>query len=384
MNYAQNGSNQLANLDAIESSIRTTAFDAIWSGAAHTSLTGTLTSLMKKVDVEKSKLNSYFAALNDLEQYRQNKEEINRLSTRLHFIPDTKKNEGERAAIVRQIQELKSKNAELRSKIESVMSSISSIGSEANLVSYDVNFNYIADVNELLNRYDYTLTDEERAAGLTLLNQLHNGKSLADYYNSVDENGQVIEGSGYQYILNVMTAVQNTYSGREAAVNSALAMLKLAADKNVKLDYVHKGTRGEEPYVSTANVLTGVDCNPWTSYCVDKGTANGFQWRSVSEFHGVGENLADWSKAQPGDVFVNSGHVGIIIENDPANKKFVVAEAKGQQVGIVLNVRSYNNLASDGYSIRDMTNVYNGAENTDRNSAFAPYVDIDNYQRTTL
>lgn len=384
MNYAQNGSKQLANLDAIENSIRTTALDTIWSGAAHTSLTGTLKSLMKKVDIEKSKLNSYFAALNDLEKYRQNKEEINRLSTHLHFIPDTKKNEGERAAIASQIQALKSRNAELRSKIESVMSSITSIGSEANLISYDVNFDYIADVNELLNRYDYTLTAEERASGLTLLNQLHHGKSLADYYNSVDANGQVIEGSGYQYILNTMTAIQNTYSGREAAVNSALAMLKLAVDKNVKLDYVHKGTRAEEPYVSTANVLTGVDCNPWTSYCVDKGTTNGFQWRSVQEFNKVGEKLTDWSKAQPGDVFVNSGHVGIIIENNPANKQFVVAEAKGQKVGIVLNVRNYNNLASDGYSIRDMTNVYNGTENTDRNSAFAPYIDIDNYQRPTL
>ena len=386
MDYTQtatNGNNALSNLEAINNSMRNMAFDMIWSGKAQVNLVGKLTNLLSQADAEKSKLNSYFGALNDLELYKQNKENINSLSAKLYFIPDDEKHSGERSAIISQIQELKNKNAELKSKIESVMSSINSIGSAVNLVSYDVNFNYITDVNELLNRYDYTLTAEEKAAGQTFLNQLKGGQSLASYYNFVDENGNTIEGSGYQYIINVMTSVQNSYSGREAAVNSALAMLKLASDKNVKLDYVHKGTSGQNPYVRTSDVITGVDCNPWTSYCVDKGTPNGFQWRPVTGFYGVGENLTDWTKAQPGDVFVNSGHVGIIIENDPANNRFVVAEAKGQEVGIVLNERSYNNLKSGGYSIRDMTNVYAGTENTNR-SAFDEYIDMSNYERTSI
>ena len=77
---------------------------------------------------------------------------------------------------------------------------------------------------------------------------------------------------------------------------------------------------------------------------------------------------------------VNQGHVGIIIENDPANNRFVVAEAKGQDVGIVLNYRTYSNLRGGGYSIRDMTNVYNGTENTDR----ACFEDRKESYKTTL
>lgn len=383
MSYGQtsaNGTNELSNLSTLENTISQITFDIIWRGSAHTSLTGNLNNVMKKIDAEQAKLVSYFGALNDLETYKQNKEQITKLSVRLLLLPDNKKNAEERASISSQMQSLKETNVALRKRIECVMDLITPVNSEIDTINFNVEFNYFTPISELLDSYKRRLTTEEIAAGERLLQKLDDGMSLANLYNEVDENGNVIKGSGVKYIENVITSVQVTYSGREAAVNSALAMLKLAADKGVKLDYEHRGTTSYEPYVPTSVVAGGVDCNPWTSWVVDKGTPGGFQWRPVKGFYSVGETLNDWTKAQPGDIFVNDGHVGVIIENDPITKIFIVSEETGGRNGAVLQTRTYSNLKKEGYQIRDMTNVYDGTENTDR-KVFEQYVDFNTYKR---
>lgn len=370
MSYSKtstNGNNEISNLDATEKRINNISFDLIWSGSAYSALTSKLGGVLQKIDNVKASLNKFFDALELLEQYKQNKEKIASLKIQLFMLPDTEKYAAERASLASQIAALEAQNQSLKSSINATMSSIIAIGSDVNFISHEVSFDYITSVEELLALYDYKLTDEERAAGIGILRQLKGSARLDSYYNKVDENGNVIEGSGYEYITGILDSVKTTYSGREAAVNTALVLLKLASDKGVKLDYKHQGTN-QNPYVSTKYVMNGVDCNPWTAYCVDKGTPTRFQWRPVTGFFDVGTGIPyeNWSNAQPGDVMVSQGHVGIIIENDPENNRFVVAEAKGQAVGIVLNYRSYNDLRGGGYSIRDMTEVYNGTENTDR------------------
>lgn len=370
MGYIQTstkGKNEATNLESAQKNIGSLTFDLIWSGSAATSLISSLSNITNKLNIERAKLDGFFRALDLLEKYKQNKETIARLKFQLMCIPDTEKNSGERAALQAQINQLEQENQALRGQIEGILSQITPVGSETNLVAHNVEFNYATGVDELLALYDHRLTEAEKAAGIGILRQLKGSARLDSYYDQVDENGNVIKGSGYQYITGILNTVKNTYTGREAAVNTALVLLKLASDKGLKLDYKHQGTN-QNPYVSTAYVMNGVDCNPWTAYCVDKGTPTRFQWRPVNGFLSVGTGIPyeNWSQAQPGDVMVNQGHVGIIIENDPANNRFVVAEAKGQDVGIVLNYRTYSNLRGGGYSIRDMTNVYNGTENTDR------------------
>lgn len=366
---AANGKNEYTNLDNAQRKIGNLAFDLIWKGSSSTALTRTLTMVVNNIEQEKAKLSGFFSALDLLEVYKQNKEKINQLKARLFLIPDTEKNSSERSSLQGEISKLEQENANLRSQIEGILSQITPIGTKTTLISHDVDFNYLTDIDSLASAYKLNLSAEERSAGARPLVQLKGGTTLSDFYNKVDENGNVIQNSGYEYIKSVMSAVENTYSGREAAVNSALAMLKLASDKGVKLDYKHQGTNSN-PYVSTAYVVNGVDCNPWTSWVVDKGTPNGFQWRPVGGFNYVGETLNDWTKAQPGDVFVNEGHVGVIIENDPSNQQFVIAHASGTEIGIVLQTKTYSGLASGGYQIRDMTKVYDGTQNTDRNEAF--------------
>lgn len=372
MSYSQTaakGKNEYANLDNAQTRVGNLAFDLIWSGSSATSLIGTLSTVTNRLEQEKAKLNGFFNALDLLEVYKQNKEKINELKARLFLIIDIPKNEEKIASIQGQISQLEKENANLRSQIEGILSQITPIGISTTLVSHDISFNYVTDIDALAHTYKLNLSAEEKAAGAVPLKKLSGRATLSDFYNQVDENGNIIQDSGYEYITSVISTVQNTYSGREAAVNSALAMLKLASDKGVKLDYKHQGTN-RNPYVSTKYVVNGVDCNPWTSWVVDKGTPNGFQWRPVGGFHSVGERLNDWTKAQPGDVFVSEGHVGVIIENNPENQQFLVAHASGTQIGIVLQPKSYSTLRSGGYSIRDMTSVYDGTQNTDRNEDF--------------
>ena len=360
---------------------------SIWNGSAYDNLNENLKSATNKGWIENGNLATFASAMYQLQQYKNNKEMISQLSAQLSSIPNDIKHSNQRASISAKISALESKNRQLRGAIQSLLSSINSNKSEINQITFEFgsqeeyliskdDMNLEFDLYKILSAYENTNNDENTDP---ILEKLEYKQMLSEYYNQIDSNGNVIEGSGMEYIVSVIEDVQKKYTGREAAVNSALAVLKLAADKGYKIDYEAHGTSSREPYVSTETLLEGIDCNPFTSWVVDKGTPGGFQWRPVPNFESVGETMDDWTKAQPGDVFVYSegngtayGHVGVIIENDPENKVFITAEAKGKEAGIVLTTRDYDSLARGNYKVQDMTNVYNGTENTDRKE-FANY-----------
>ena len=363
---SRKNTNELQNLQDIETTINRMAFDSIWTGSSSEALIGTLRSIMQKVSIEKNKLNRYFGAVNLLEVYKQNKEKIRSLKAALFLTPDTKENAGRRAELAAQIEELTAKNEEIRAEIESVMNSITPIGSEVDQIAYSVSFNYAANINKLLDLYQGRLTLKERNSVQRILQQLNDKDSLAHYYDQVDSNGNVIPGSGLKYIENVISSIQSTYTGREAVVNTTLALLQLAADKGVKLSYDHNPNLYTTPYISTEEIVSGIRCNGWASWCVDKGTPGGFQWRYGNAFKYVGERIPkeNWTLVQPGDVFSNEEHVGVIISNDPINHKFIVAHASTWNEGIMLEEKDYDELSLKDYCIQDMTNVYNGTEYT--------------------
>ena len=366
MGYSELASSIRSNADVLTNSITTLRglnFSSIWQGAASDNLITLLNQAIAKLSAEHSLLNSFASILDNVQKYKDNKTKINNLISQYNSIPNTQANRSKKSDLSTAISNLKTDNEELKQNIINALSSVSVDVLDANVIAANMvtQTSYEIDVNSLLAQY---------RAGLR---KLADGDSL---YNYVSEE-QVLAG---------LQDIQNRYSGREAAVNSALYILKLAADCGIKLDYQHKGTTGYDPYVPTAQLASGIDCNPFASWVVDKGTENGFQWRPVGSFKSVGQAIPyeNWSSAQPGDVFVVSndtqGHVGIIIENHPETGTFVCAEASGSQVGIILQTRSYASLRGTGYSIQDMTNVYNNTENTNR-AAFDPYVDWSTYRR---
>lgn len=364
------------------SGVKKLSFDGVWSGPAHDALTGSLDKTLANADTIEADLKTFSKAMNQLNKYKKNKEKIADLQLAISkiTIPDDEKGAEEAYAAIaeleKQIKALEDENKILRAEIEGLLSSIGSISSSVEAISYnfdsfDEYIKFIIDIYELKAIY-------EKSGALRMMGA---GDSLYNYYNSYDENGNVIKGSGKAYVEGIILDIQEKYSGREASVNSALAILQLAANAGIKINYEHAGTSGYDPYVPTSAVATGVDCNPFVSWCLDKGVPGGFQWRPVGNFTSIGTGYSDWTQAQPGDVLANGGHVSMIVENDVETGTFVIAEASGSLAGIRMKSVSYQYLKGNGYTCRDMSQIYNGTVNTDRWDAFSPYVNPSTFQR---
>lgn len=387
MDYGKLSTTMNSNYEDASSSlsaVRNVSFDGVWSGSAYTTLTSDLSDTVDKADIELKNYETFSEAMDLLNQYKEKDERVKELNTLKEnvYVPDSKKDpDGYSSAINKinsytsEINTLENEKRTLRTSIESKLASITANSSDLSLVTFsvsDVNFDTDFDIESLYYMYN---------SGK--LKMLSVGKSLYDYYDLYDENGNLIR-SGKDYVEGVITDIQNKYSGREAAVNSGLAILKLASDAGIKINYQHTGTSGQYPYVPTSSVASGVDCNPYVSWCIDKGVDGGFQWRPVQNFTSIGSTIdySSWGNALPGDVLANGGHVAMVLENNSETGEITYMHASGTSVGITITKRSYSSLKNDGYTIRDMSGVYDGSVDTDRWDAFSPYVDPDTYQRT--
>lgn len=215
-------------------------------------------------------------------------------------------------------------------------------------------FRYITDVDKLYECYNN--------GSLKV-----NDQSLYLNYNLYDENGKVIKNSGKDYINSLLNGLKKNYSGRELAVNTALLILQLSADKNVRIPYRHKGT-GANPYVSIDSVMSGVDCNAFVSAILNQAIPDGFEWKRVGQFKNIGKEILpeNYSQAKPGDIFVRPkditgltglpGHVGIIVANDPETGQFITAEATDG--AIKLKIQTYNAMENYGWYVQDLSEVY--------------------------
>ena len=342
------------------------SFDG-WSGSAKDSYYSSFNSNMSNLQIEFEKVGIFSELLAQVEVYKQRKEEIARLQSQLSSLADTEENAAQRASLAATISQLQTENEQLKAALNSAFASFGGVGSKVSISNSLFNFSSSQNATIRLEFDINSLLATFKSGKLHYLNQ---GESLYDYYGG-DEAGR-------EHVRQVLAQIQSTYSGREAAVNSALALIQLCADAGIKIDYEHKGTTGKQPFVPTDQVATGVDCNPMASWIVDKGTPGGFVWRPVGEFKGVGETCTDWTTAQPGDVLVSDGHVATIVANDPANNQFITVESSN---GVEIKVRTYNSMKSGGYQVRDMTNVYNGTEDTYRPIFNQHIGDINTFQR---
>lgn len=429
-----------SELEAFVNDVKGISFDTVWSGNAHDFMITSLNDLIMRTQVEITNIRIYADALDYLQRYKNYQEKLTQYKAQYDSTPDIEENKNKRINLMSLINTLNGASGESIKVISNKLSSFAAIDSEIEVVTYDPSVEdygqFIVDSDSIVDSGDNVVTDNsndkttndtdkplvesdtkddtttdkdatEKPSDTALKDygdfivdvddllaayssksddplKILNGGSLYDYYNSYDENGNVIEGSGKAYVEGLILDIRNKYSGRDAAVNSALAILQLAADKGIKIDYEHKGTAGIRPYVRTTDVASGVDCNPFVSWCVDKGVDTGFQWRPVQNFQKVGTEIKrdDWGTAKPGDLLSSEGHIIIIVENDPEREVFTVAHAAGTNVGIVLEEKPYSKMGK--YSLRDMTEVYNGEENTDRWNSFSKYVDPNTFERNLV
>ena len=250
---------------------------------------------------------------------------------------------------------------------EKIASSGEAVDGEGNLMTpSEVTAAYYADIDNL----SQVVLEKNENGELEVVNG-----SFATYLEQKLDLKSLGYSSGQEYIDSVVNeAIANAGTNREKSVAAVTAITNLAAENGVKLDYEWSGGHwraGSEKVVVVENsdLSSGVDCSGFVSWAVQNGSTppESFPACGTSELIGRGTKTSNVS-AQPGDIIVrnsgNYGHTGFIVKNDTDTGTMLIAEAHSNSEGIILKEYSYNDLAYQGYSIRDMSSYYG-----DNNSA---------------
>ena len=330
--------NKKTELSTTVQNIENIQFDSIWTGGSSEKLTGDLKTILENIKSQEENITTFIAALQYLQTYKTNKERLQGLQVILNSTSNMV-DDNSKSQLQSEISNLSSLNNSYRQSIKGLLSSITPISSTASLVNYTISgTDYILDINEFYELFENNELTKIPDSGKS---------SLYDYYSKEEVEA-------------VLANIKENYSGREATVNSALAIMKLASDAGVKLDYDWGG--GHSTVTSTDSVATGVDCSAFASWAINQGSTETFSTRTTSGLINTGTKI-DYSDAQVGDILVyrsgDSGHVVLVVENNPETETFLVAEANGSSEGVILKERSYSSLQSGAYQARDLTSIYN-------------------------
>lgn len=330
----------ISSLSNIISNIKAIDFGNIWSGDVYNKRSSELINVVSKMEKQKNFLSSFVSALEKLQSYQENYNEINNLNSMLDSILDIPGNYSRRSEINISISKLRSDNESLKSSIDSLVGSIESISSELEVIKFDVNSfdsydEYMLDITQLLEKFQ---------SGS--LSKIKNGISLYDYYSKSEVDAKINQ-------------IKSQYKGRDAAVNCALGVMEMAADVGLKLDYDWGG--GHTAVTDIDHIANGVDCSSFASWAINQGASSTFETKTASGLLNVG-NKVSYEDAQKGDILVysnnESDHVVMIVDNAPETKQFLVAEAANSNAGVVMRTRSYSSLYGT-YQARDLSDIYN-------------------------
>lgn len=329
--------------------VKDISFDNIWKGKAKDAIIPALKKAIEELENVGKSIENFASALIELEKYKTKKESISSLKKEYNSLADTKENKKQRNSLSTQINSLISDNKELRKSIESKLSTITPVTTIvesvaiSDFVYQNENGKFIVDVKSLLAKFENGS-----------LKKIADGDSLYNYF-SEDEVKQLMEN------------IKSEYQGRYLAVNSALAIVDLAASKNLKLDYDWGG--GHAEITSLTHVANGTDCSAFVSWAVNQGNPGDFKTRTTAGLISVGTTI-DYTAAKEGDILVynngENGHVVMVVENDPDNQKFVVVEANGSKEGVILKTRTYSSLKNNNYKAKDLSEIYEEKEEDEK------------------
>lgn len=325
-------------LEEFISVVKKVSFDSVWKGDAHDTLTTNLSTSITKLTTQRENALKLAEALEKLEKYKNNDTSINKYQNSLSGL-DSENNAQEITNIKSRISSLNKENSTLKTEINSLISGIGSASSEFEVVNYEDTENYgdyIVDLGEFLSLFN---------SG-SLKKITDNGGSLYNYYSEDEVDSMLAE-------------IKSQCSGRDAAVNCALGIMELAAEVGAKLDYDWGG--GHTTITDVDHLANGVDCSAFASWAINQGASETFTTRTTASLVNVGTKIS-YEDAQKGDILVynsgGSGHVVMIVDNDPETQQFLVVEASGSNAGVIMQTRSYSSM-SGTYQARDLSSVYN-------------------------
>ena len=332
---------KLNNFVVAVTAIDYNCFDTVWQGDAHTNLKTKLKSTVDNYNIEAKQINEFILVLEQLQQYKDNKEKLTSLQSSLSNLDNTTENANTINSLKSSISSLENVNSVIKSEINKYLASFNEVSTNFEVITYEPTTDYVDYIVDLNSLYSLFASDS--------LKQIPDGsrQSLYDYYSK-------------ELVYEKMAEIQSQYSGRNAAVNSALGIIQMAAEVNKKLNYTLR--RGTNSLMTLDEVVSGADCCTFASWAISRGSDKVDKTFSTSEFVNLGTKI-DYSQAQVGDVFTlkysgRGGHVMLVVENHPETNSALVAEAGGEDRGVVLTEIKYSVLQDKKYSARDLTEFY--------------------------
>lgn len=331
---------KVSSLDSALSTAKGISFSGVWSGDAYNIQSTNLKDVFTSYASQKELALKLADALDKLQQYKDNKEKIESLQSQLSKLSNTEKNASTISNLRSQISQLQTTNNTLRTDIGAIVSGFSSVSTKYEVVNHEVSKDY--------NEYVVDLADMLSLFNSGSLRKIpDSGKSsLYDYYSQEQVDAKIQE-------------IKSQYTGRDAAVNCALGIINMAADVGLKLDYDWGG--GHTAVTDVDHVANGTDCSAFASWAINQGANSTFNTQTTAGLINVGKQVS-YEDAQKGDILVynsgGNGHVVMIVDNDPETQQFLVVEASGSNVGVIMQTRSYASL-SGTYQARDLSSIYN-------------------------
>jgi hypothetical protein len=324
--------------DAINA-IDISGFNVVWYGDAHDNLISQLDSTKSLFSQCNTDLNGFVVVLEELQQYKENKEKISSLQSSLAKLDGSPENNSNRESLRSSINKLVDTNNSLKTSINSYLNSVKSINAKYDVIDFEPTKEYMDYIVDLGSLYSLFANNS--------LSQISSSSSLYDYYS---------RDTVYERI----SEIKNQYSGRQAAVNCALGIIDMAASVGKKLNY--ELLRGTNDLLTIDKLVTGSDCVSFASWAISQGSEKVTKTFSTQEFVNLGTKI-DSSQAQVGDVFTlkyadRGGHVMLVVENHPEQGSCLVAEAGGENRGVVLTEIKYSVLQDKKYTARDLTEFY--------------------------
>ncbi len=193
--------------------------------------------------------------------------------------------------------------------------------------------------------------------------KLLTGKSMNDLYkaNGISSLNKEIENNAKQY----------GYGTGKGAAAAAITLINSLKTKGYRVPYYWGGGHGDTgtgvnpnwgssapTRVSRGGIAYsyyGLDCSGFVSWAIRNGGCTKFGSAMAGEFYNKGaDSSAD--KAKPGDIYVSSGHVTMVVQNN--NGKIILAESSGGTGGVHFSDYS----PKSGYRFRDMSSFYSSSE----------------------
>ena len=331
--------------------INNMGFDNHWKGTAYETQSEQLSNTMTDLNKCINDVNDFNIILDKREKYDDICTQITQLYQAIQSCKDDHDSEDcscSCAANAAKIAELEKQRQALRNEI---------IGLLGKFVGIDPEILPPADLSMAAKGI---LTFEEQLKLVEQYSKMPSGNIAKNLEGKVDENGVLIE-DGYAYIQERIDSIKSQYTGTERNYYVAMEVIEISLLAGVRSPYEHHGTTGDTIYthnpVSTEWLSKGIDCNAYVSMVIyDDESIE--KWLRVDQYTSAGTRVPTYEEAQPGDIFANGGHVGIIMANNPETKQLIINHASGKDPDMKYEVVSYQTLKDRGNVIRRVDRNY--------------------------